>query len=275
MNEKVASSAILNAGSEDPRKAALFRQIQEICERYQFKSRGNQRTQAALAILASETCERRVRYMLSSQSTSTEDRFDPAFGEKSGLATSMILSSIVDTLTSNGLSTGLATESRDFAGTYDIVVQWGNPSLVIRGNHLIARVEVKASWGLPLPQVARYMLNPSPLVLSRVMPGTVVVLDPHEQKEFVDFATSLLTAKATRVLREAPQVIPGRYCNQCGDRECPYFTGGAKGTRMVKMAEHAFEDDLNLFFANLPKVCVRTSEVVLKLVKGVTEVPPR
>ncbi|MDA4120409.1 MAG: hypothetical protein OK436_07455, partial [Thaumarchaeota archaeon] len=254
MMEKVNPSVVPAGTDEDPRKAALLNLIQEICEKYQFKTKGRQRTQAVLAMLAAESCERSIRFKLENSGVRDGTTFDPWYLSKSDLLTTLILSSVVGKVASKGYNVGVATEARDAIGTYDITVQRGSPSLIFRGTDLLCRLEVKGSWGIPLPEVARYLLNPSPLVLARVMPGTAVLLSPSDQEEFVKFMAALLASKAERILHGTHYTVPGPQCRNCFDTTCQFNERVTTRRGRVTMREAEFGEDIDIFFRNLPHV---------------------
>jgi hypothetical protein len=262
---------IVTAEAElDSKKALLLNLAQEICEKYQFKSRGRQRTQAVIAMLASDPCERSIQFKLANTGAKDWTSFDPWYQSKSDLATSFILSSIVGRVSAEGYSVGVATETRDAIGTYDITIQkgaQGAPCMIFRGSDLLCRLEVKGSWGLPLAEIARYMLNPSPLVLCRVMPGTATLLEPAEQEEFVRFMAGLLASKAERVIHGPAYTIPGPPCGDCRDLLCSFnkYAGPRKGR--VTMREGEFGEDANTFLRNLPHICNASALLVLDVLE--------
>ncbi len=131
-----------------------------------------------LALLGESACERSVLYTLSNPDAADRTRFDPYYGGKSELATTILLDNLKRRLENEGFKAGLATEVRDPVGTYDVVVVRGSPCLILKGGTTLARVEIKGSLGLPMAQLTRYLLNPTPLILCRVALGTAVLSRP-------------------------------------------------------------------------------------------------
>ena len=267
MIEKVDPPVLLAEGSEDDGKATLLNLIQQICEKYQFRAGNRPRTQAVLAMLAADSCERAVRFKIEHGGEHDGTFFDSYYKAKSDLATSFILSSVVSRVSSKGYNVGVALENRDAVGTYDITIQRGAPTLIFKGADLLCRLEIKGSWGIPLDEVARFLLSPAPLVLCRVMPGTVVLLDPIEQGDFVKFMTSIFSSKAKRVLNETPYTVPGPACRGCPDVGCQFNESASPRRGRVTVKESEFGEDIDAFFRRLPHVCERSAQLVLDVLE--------
>jgi len=67
MTDMISPAAALTGVEGDAQRASLLNLMEEASEKYQFKADGRLRTQAILAMLTSEVCERRVGYMLANQ----------------------------------------------------------------------------------------------------------------------------------------------------------------------------------------------------------------
>ena len=267
MIEKADLPIVLAEGSEDDGKATLLNLVQQLCEKHQFRAGNRPRTQAVLAMLAAESCERAIRFKVEHGGEHDGTFFDSYYKAKSDLATSFILSSVVSRVSSKGYNVGVALENRDAVGTYDITIQRGAPTLILKGADLLCRLEIKGSWGIPLDEVARFCLNPSPLILCRVMPGTAVLLDPGEQRDFVGFMTSTFTSKAERILHGTPFTVPGPACRRCPDLGCPFNEETSTRRGRVTVREAEFGEDINTFFMNLPHVCERSAQLVLDVLE--------
>ena len=255
----------------NPEKAQLLSLVQQLCNKHDWVLKGKPRTRAVLALLSQGPCERTVNYRLSNPGDTDDAVFDPAYAEKSELATSFIITSILDRLNAAGYAAAVAAEAKDVVGSYDIVILRGNPCLVLRGDETVVRVEIKASMGLPLSQLSRYLLSPTPLVIARIQLNQVIVLRPRDLEGFVKFMTELLSSKATRILQGAPYTVPSIQCRDCPDKGCPFHESPSRSQRLVAMAGEAFGDDLNRFYRNLPGACERTAELVLQEVKNCFE----
>ena len=259
---------------DNPSKTRLLTLVQQLCDKYGWATGGRSRTQAILALLGDEACERYITFELANRVQRDTDKFDPAWSAKSETATIFILDDLKQRLQSEGFAAGLAREVRDAVGTYDVQVVRGRPSMVLRGGVPSSRIEVKASLGLggsqgrSLGQVSRYLLNPLPLVISRVAVGTVVLLRPRELTSFVTRYADLLASKAERLLKESPYLVPGPGCRSCMDRACPFNERRSQGKgRLVAMGEEEFEADLVRFYSNLPRVSENTASLVIQLLK--------
>ena len=169
------------------------------------------------------------------------------------------------------MNASITTEVRDKVGVYDVTIVKGNPCEVLRGKEKIVRLEIKASLGLPLEQLERYLWNPTPLVLIRVVPGHVTLLRPSELTEFILFSLGCNQAKAERLLKANIFTVPGNYCTYCRDLKCSFNKKRGRGdTTLVRMDDSEFGTDLRSFLANLPYVAEKTATLVVQeLSRGV------
>ena len=269
------AEAMSSALSADDRKSRLLGLVHQICDKYDLKWHGQPRTQAALSILSS-VCERSIAHDLSHPDQKDDSKWDPYWVAKADLATSSICTKVLECANAAGFTAGAAMESSDPFGHYDITIVRGSPCLVLRGGSTVCRLETKGSLGLPLSSqvLSRYLFGQGPLVLCRVMTGQVIVLDPAQLEEFVDFSAELLSSRAVRVLQGNHFVVPGPQCRQCGDTSCGFNERKNPETRrLVTMKEQEFQLDINLFMQRLPQVSRRAGEVVVDLIKRLPEVP--
>jgi hypothetical protein len=218
-------------------------------------------------LLGSNACERRISFELRNNSEQTT-RFDSFYREKSEYATLKILDHLKRRLVDKGYEAAIATEVKDDVGIYDVTIVQGTPCEILRRDELLVRLEIKASLGLPLEQIERYLWRPSPLILVRVPLGQVSTLRPSDLEEFVRFSQASMLAKASRLLEGQSYVVPGRYCRSCLDLACKFNTRGQDGNRMmVSMSDTEFDLDLHVFMRNLPFVSERTAELVIDMLK--------
>jgi len=267
----------MSTASVEDRKSQLLGLVQQICNRYDLKSHEKPRTQAALSILSS-VCERSIAHDLSHPGRKDDSKWDPYWAEKADFATSCICSTVLEYAKSAGFTVGAAMESSDPFGHYDVTVVRGSPCLVLRGDQTVCRLETKGSLGIPLSSqvLSRYLFGQGPLVLCRVMTSQVIVLDPLQLQEFVDFSAGLLSSRASRVLQGRPFVIPGPQCRECGDTACGFNERKNPETRrLVTMKEPDFQSDIYQFMQRLPGVSRRAGEVVVDLLKRLPEVSQR
>ena len=192
-------------------------------------------------------------------------KFDSIYREKSTFATIKILDHLKSRLDREGIRARLSTEEKSEFGRYDVVITQGTPCLIFKNGEKKIRLEIKASLGLPLEQVERYLWDPSPLILVRVITGQVVLLKPSEMGEFVRFSTSTTLDKAQRVIGDNPYTVPGPSCYSCLDAACQFNKRReSREKALVKMSDADFGADLRLFFANLPYVTSRTADFVVQ-----------
>lgn len=268
--------AEVSAQPVDDRKLRLLDLVREICQKYDFMSKGRPRTQAALAVLSS-VCERSAAYDFSHPRYGDGSKFDPYYVQKAELSNSFICTTVLQHIASAGFTVRAAMESSDPFGRYDVSIVRGTPCRVLKGGSTVCRIETKGSLGLPLSSqvLSRYLFGEGPLILCRIMTDQVIVLDPRQLQEFVDFSADLLSSRASRVLQGNHFVVPGPQCGgECGDRLCEYNERKSRESRrLVTPKEADFQDDLYQFMRYLPQVSRRAGEVVVGLLKALPEVP--
>jgi hypothetical protein len=198
-------------------------------------------------------------------------RFDPYYRQKSEFATLRILEHVKTSMSTNGLEAVIMTETPSDIGRYDIVVTQGCPCKVYTNGVERIRIEVKASLGLDLEQIGRYLWDPSPLILVRVITGHVAKIKPLELQSFVLFSLGELNAKADRLLSDKFYTVPGTACSNCLDSNCTYWHGRnntRKPRNIVTLSDSDFTEDLASFFQNLSYVAERTASMVVEELKG-------
>jgi hypothetical protein len=146
----------------------------------------------------------------------------------------------------------IQTESRNDIGKYDVVIAQGSPSKVYADGEEKVRIEVKASYGINLEQISRYLWQSSPLILVRVMPGHVAKIDPLKLQPYVMFTLKEIAAKADRILSCNLYTVPGRSCFTCLDRHCEH--NRYMGKRSLDSS----------FFRNLSYVSEKTANIIVE-----------
>jgi len=243
----------------------LLAKVNELAEKYNYTVSGRPRTVSALKLLTSNVCEEKIQYDMKLKDDYSEDIFDSIYAERSSFATNFIIDALKSALYKEGYMVGIITEQKSDVGRYDVVIEKGNPC-VVYSNHKVKkiRIEVKASFGLPFEQLQRYLFDPSPLILVRVLTGQVILLDPSSFYKFLDFSTQTLLEKANRILDGKGYLVRGPHCLECRNSECPFYPAKEKTShRLVKIKDDDLEWEMDLFFNNLPKVSSRLSELVL------------
>jgi len=225
---------------------------------------GKPRITGLAKLLTSSLCERQIDYRL--RHHEYEDaKFDSIYREKSQYATRLILDHLESRLLQEGISAAMATEVKGEFGNYDVTIVQGDPCLVLRGGEPKIRLEIKASLGLPLEQIDRYLWNPSPLIIVRVVTGHVVLLRPEDLEEFVGFSLRNILEKSKRMGQEKLPMVPGPHCTDCPDRGCPFNEPRRyPNPSMVKMNDQEFGTDLTSFFQHIPYVSKRTASLVVE-----------
>jgi len=256
------------AGS--PSKTRLLNLVQQLAQKHGWSSQGRLRSPAVLGLLGEGACERAIEHRLTNPNYRESVKFDPYYSGKSEFSTTFLLDNLKRRLDSAGYKAAIATEvGGDEIGHYDVVVVQGRgmPSVVMRGSVPMVRIEIKGSLGLPMDQLARYMLNEVPIIICRVVLGTTTLLRPTDHEEFVNFYSDLLVSKAERLLAGEGYVVPGPGCRGC-DAECPYGEQPrSNGSRLVAMKGDDFSQDLRRFYTNLPRVADEGASLVLQVLK--------
>ena len=166
--------------SENSSKVNLLNLVRELGVKYGWTSKGKVRSPAILALLGEGACERSVAFKLSRPDYREPTKFDPVFARKSEFATTFLLDNLKRRLIGAGYKARLSTEVGDAVGTYDVLVLNETPCVVVKGTVPIVRIELKASMGLPMDQLSRYLLCPVLLFLRRLILGRAILLCPSE-----------------------------------------------------------------------------------------------
>ncbi len=249
----------------------LMAKINELASKYNYMTSGKARTISALKLITSNVCEERIRHNLETKGEGdNDDVFDSIYAERSSFATNVIIDVLKSSISKEGFTVGIATEQKSDVGIYDITIKAGNPCEVYTyGREKMIRIEVKASFGLPFEQIQRYLLDPSPLILVRVLSGQAIKLKPSSFQAFMDFSTKTLAEKTQRILDGKGYRIPGPHCYSCTNDTCPFFLASERvGRKLVTMSEEELALETELFFNNLPKVAQRVAYLVLDELRG-------
>ncbi len=218
-----------------------------------------------LKIISKYSCESRIIQALANKELNENTRFDSYYRQKSEFATIKILDRVKTTLSATGLKATVLTEVRTDVGRYDAVVALGDLSEALAGNTRRVRIEIKASSGLDFEQIGRYLWEPSPLILARVVTGHVAKLSPADLQSYVTFSLEELTAKVDRLLSQKFYAVPGMDCTDCLDSKCIYNRKRVgRRNKIITLPDTEFADDLSSFFKNLSYVAERTAIMVVE-----------
>jgi hypothetical protein len=258
----------------DKQKEELFLKIQTLADQYGW-IHGNRTPYATLVkIISSLSCEKRIMEILeNNRLADVPKKFDPYYVQKSEFATAKILDSIKTQLSASGLKATILTEVPFEVGRYDIVVALENPSKVDAESDKKIKIEVKASLGIDLEQIQRYLWDFSTLILSRIVTRQVVKLRPSELQSFVNFTMQELDSKLDRLLSNKLYAIPGTDCTSCQDVTCRHFQRRKKGRappKVLTFSDVEFGEDLKSFFENLPYVASQTALMVVEELQDIS-----
>jgi len=258
----------------DKQKEELLAKVRTLGDRYGSANKDRFSTIDLVKMLSSYVCERRIKYLLQNCGFAKESqKFDSYYRQKSEFATVKILECLKTRLYSNGVNATILTEAPSEVGRYDVIVIQDYPYKVYAKGEEIVRIEVKASLGLNLEQIDRYLWDSSPLILARVITGHVAKIQPLALQSYILFSLRQLNAKADRLLSGKLYTIPGTSCLSCPDSNCHYNRSkNRKSMNIVTMPDSEFERDLNSFFQNLSYVAERTASLVVEEMKGVVSI---
>ena len=237
-----------------------------IAEMYGWVHAARPSATTLIQTLSSNLCDRQVKHILENRaSLRKKRRFDSYYREKSEFATTRILEHVKSALSTNGLDAFIQTEERSDIGRYDIVIALGSPCRIYANGEERLRIEVKASLGISLEQIARYLWQPSPLILVRIMTRHVTKIAPLSLSPYVLFTLKDLTEKADRILSDKFYTIPGTACFECLDVDCPHNRHcDRRSDGLVTMPNDDFGEDLTSFFRNLSYVSEKTATTVVE-----------
>jgi hypothetical protein len=176
-------------------------------------------------------------------------------------------------LTSAGVSFQLTTEEEAELGRNDVVIVVNSSGVSVQGNGRRILVEIKASLGLDLAQIERYMLKGNPLLLVRIMTGQVTLIDPEDHAKFLDDTTLNFADKAERLLEWKPILVPGYECRDCPATSCPHNGLLPKsGWEVFHMKSEEFDADLAMYLRNLYPTLNKAVQAILSELAIKTEV---
>jgi hypothetical protein len=148
-------------------------------------------------------------------------------------------------------------------GRRDVVIS-DERQLTIKTNGKTLPVEIKASIGLDLAQIERYLLSGEPLLLVRIMTGQVKLLKPSDFSVYIEQSIRDLSDKAVRILDGHPFLVTGYECNRCPVRSCPHNRTRKPIRGFVCMKQDEFDVDLQDFLTNLYPTIDRAVQVTLE-----------
>jgi hypothetical protein len=220
-----------------------------------------------LRTVSHHTCERKIKCLMERQGLSGIDQqFDPYYKLKSDFATLKILELLKSRLSAKGLDVTILTEAPGDYGRHDIVLVQRSPCADDANVAKKVRIEVKASLGLDFEQLDRYLWDSSSIILTRVITGHVVKLNPSAFQSYILFSLTELNAKANRLISGKLYKIPGKECSSCYDYYCEHNCRNKlrKASHMVVMSDEDFNEDLKFFLQNLSSVAEKTVSLVLE-----------
>jgi hypothetical protein len=261
VEQKVASDRIYNLKSKFKQK------LEELCLARHFSHAGRPQVVTLAKLLSSNHCERQINYLLDNPELVIENKsFDSFYREKSEYATLLIVDHLKMSLGERGVNVSIRTEDRSDFGICDVTIENGNPCRVFLHGIEKVRLEIKASLGIPLEQIGRYLYDDSTLIVGRIITNHVAVLRPSEHQNFVLFSLQAMLAKVQRLLEGKEYTVPGKYCSYCLDFDCPFNRNKGKGparSQLVTMDDREFGRDIESFFGNIKDVSEKIASLVI------------
>ena len=237
-------------------------QYPQLVEMLNSKS-GSSKAKVA-AVLASTTCEELASHIIMDRASIEEDaRFDSYYREKHEVAKRKFVDRLKSALTDSGVGIRIKTEEVSELGRRDVVIS-DERRLTIKTNGKTLPVEIKASIGLDLAQIERYLLSGEPLLLVRIMTGQVKLLKPSDFSAYIEQSIRDLSDKAVRILDGRPFLVTGYECNRCPVRSCPHNRTRKPIRGFVCMKQDEFDVDLQDFLTNLYPTIDRAVQVTLE-----------
>jgi len=230
------------------------------------KSNGASRAKVG-AVLASTMCEQLASHLISSRNGNFEDiQFDPYYREKHEVAKRKLVDRLKTELSNAGkeLQFFVCAEEANELGRFDLTIVNGSRLKIQAKSGKKLVVEVKASLGLDLGQIERYLLNGEPLLIIRIMTGQVKLLRPQELSKFLEESMRDLTSKAERILRDRLFLVPGYECYRCPLKNCSHNKSREKERRIIAMGQKEFEEDFKAFMRNLYPTIDEAVKVILR-----------
>jgi hypothetical protein len=245
-------------------KDQLAKKVEELAYSYGWGRRKSLNT-ALLKLLSTHSCEGRIQNALQNKETEEDAKFDSYYRKKSEYATVRILDRLKTLLSANGIEALIQTEAYSTVGRYDAVISQTNNKPSEKCKKI--RIEIKASLGLDFEQLGRYLMEPSSLILIRVVTGQVAKLPITELQPYVSFTLQELIAKTDRLLTKKCYIVPGNDCHGCQDTMCIYKRNKNKGaTKMgfITVSDNEFTNDLTSFLKNISFVAEKTASIVIE-----------
>jgi hypothetical protein len=230
------------------------------------KSNGASRAKVG-AVLASTMCEQLASHLISSRNGNFEDiQFDPYYREKHEVAKRKLVDRLKTELSNAGkeLQFFVCAEEANELGRFDLTIVNGSRLKIQAKSGKKLVVEVKASLGLDLAQIERYLFNGEPLLIIRIMTGQVKLLRPRELSSFLEESMSDLVSKAERILASRPLLVPGYECYRCPLSDCDYNKSRARERHIVSMNQKEFDEDVKTFMLNLYPTIKKAIQIILK-----------
>jgi hypothetical protein len=175
-----------------------------------------------VAVLTSTSCEALAAHQIENRERG-DVRFDAYYLEKHELAKRKLVDRLKSALVEAGADFQILTKEDGGLGRNDVVVIRNGRKLTVENrNGEVLPIEIKASMGLDLGQVERYLLTGERLLLVRILTAQVKVLDPADHARFLNESVKDLMAKAQRILDGHPILITGVECSHCPLHQCPH-----------------------------------------------------
>ena len=254
-------------------KGCMLDKLTELCKRSGLIFGGKPAVTMLSSLLSRNHCERRISHLLQNPtllSRKGEPDFDSIYREKSEYATGLIVDHLKTRLLQEGYKVSIATESKSDFSVADVMIETGNPCKIFHQGIEKIVIEVKASLGIPLEQIGRYLLDGSTLIVGRIITNHAFMLKPSYHHNFVEFSLKEMISKSERLLQDSPISVPGKYCKSCMDFECPFNKnkGFTTDSKLITVSSDSIQREMDSFFGNLSEVSRKIATLVLEELKA-------
>jgi len=238
----------------------------EIASIYGLKHEGKLRTITVMKLLCEYECENFIIHSLRNPDSSDDEKFDRYYGEKHEFCKRKLVERLKNKLEEMGKRVLISTETEADTGHYDIVIVSGQQIRIMdKTGKVKIVIEVKASLGIDLSRIERYLWDAMTLVIVRIVTGHVKKIKTEECLGFLSESLQDLIKKAKRILANKPILVAGFDCRICRDVDCKYNKNcKANSFHWVVMKNEEFNLDFDRLFINMYPTITRVVDMVIE-----------
>jgi hypothetical protein len=235
---------------------------------------GKLRVSTVMKILADHECERLIIHLLRNPDVEN-NKFDRYYSEKHEFCKRKLVERLKNKLEGMGRRVSISTEMKSDTGRYDLIIVSGQQIKILdeNGKEKIV-IEIKASLGIDLFQIERYLWDDLTLIIVRVVTSHVKKIKTVECLNFLLESLRDLAKKANRILANKPIVVPRRDCCMCQDMGCKYNENNKTSHfHRIVMGNEEFKLDMDELFKNIYTAIDEAVEMVAEELEGSSKDP--